>query len=46
TLLALDGQAEFEPVSLLEAKQFMRAILRHYLGEKPLHARSLFQAGH
>ncbi|MBU6191402.1 MAG: DNA repair protein RecO, partial [Betaproteobacteria bacterium] len=46
TLLALSGQAVFEPASLVEAKQFMRAVLRQYLGEKPLHARSLFQAGH
>lgn len=46
TLLALDGRIEFEPASLSEAKHFMRSVLRHYLGDRPLHARSLFQAGH
>ena len=45
TLLALAGETEFEPATLAEAKHFMRGILRHYLGDKPLHARSLFQHG-
>ena len=45
TLLALAGAIEFDPGTLAEAKHFMRAVLRHYLGDKPLHARSLFQRG-
>ena len=44
TILALGGLHEFSPDALLEAKRFMRGVLRQYLGDKPLHARSLFQA--
>ena len=41
-LLALAGEDAFTPETQAEAKRFMRAVLRHYLGDKPLHARSLF----
>jgi DNA repair protein RecO (recombination protein O) len=42
TLLALAGRLPLDETVLPEAKQFMRAVLTHYLGDRPLHARSLF----
>jgi DNA repair protein RecO (recombination protein O) len=43
TLLSLARESlESEPV-LDEAKQLMRVVLRHYLGERPLASRSLFR---
>jgi len=41
-LLALAGELAFTEETLAQAKHFMRGVLRHYLGEKPLHARTLF----
>ncbi len=41
-LLALSGGHSFTPETLAESKRFMRAVLKYYLGDKPLHARSLF----
>ena len=44
TLLALGGTGPLAGEVLVEAKRFMRAVLSHHLGERPLHARSLFTA--
>lgn len=42
TLLALGGHREFEEETLREAKHFMRQLLKHQLGDRPLNARTLF----
>ncbi len=42
TLLALGGARPLAPDVLPDAKRFMRALLAHHLGDRPLHARSLF----
>ncbi len=42
TLLALGGQRPLEAAVLPDAKRFMRALLAHHLGDRPLHSRSLF----
>lgn len=44
-LLALAGQLPFSPLLLAETKHFMRGVLKHHLGGKPLHARELFTGG-
>lgn len=44
TLLALDHDALHDECSLRESKRLMRAVLAHYLGDKPLQSRALFQA--
>jgi DNA repair protein RecO (recombination protein O) len=43
TLLALAAGALREETSLRESKKLMRAVLAHYLGDKPLRSRELFQ---
>lgn len=43
TLLALDHDALHDERSLRESKRLMRAVLAHYLGDRPLHSRALFQ---
>ncbi|HMM76903.1 MAG TPA: DNA repair protein RecO [Gammaproteobacteria bacterium] len=45
TLLALGGRRPLDAAVLPDAKRFMRALLAHHLGERPLHARSLFAGG-
>ncbi|MGE3775277.1 MAG: DNA repair protein RecO [Gammaproteobacteria bacterium] len=42
TLLALGGRRPLDAAVLPDAKRFMRALLAHHLGDRPLHARSLF----
>ena len=42
TLLALAGRLPLRESVLQDAKRFMRAVLNHHLGERPLHSRSLF----
>jgi DNA repair protein RecO (recombination protein O) len=44
TLAALSTGTLQEESSLRESKKLMRAVLAHYLGDKPLHSRELFQA--
>lgn len=43
TLLALGRLDLIDMQCLREAKRLMRAVLAHYLGDKPLHSRELFQ---
>lgn len=43
TLLALDKQDFSSPQVLRESKGFLRAILRYYLGDKPIKSRELFE---
>lgn len=43
SLLALHEERFATPESLGEAKNLLRQILAHYMGDKPLHARRLFQ---
>nr|VFK33388.1 MAG: DNA replication and repair protein RecO [Candidatus Kentron sp. MB]VFK35936.1 MAG: DNA replication and repair protein RecO [Candidatus Kentron sp. MB]VFK77569.1 MAG: DNA replication and repair protein RecO [Candidatus Kentron sp. MB] len=43
TLIAMDRESLHEPEQLREAKSLMRAILRGYLGEKPLASRMLYR---
>nr|VFJ53527.1 MAG: DNA replication and repair protein RecO [Candidatus Kentron sp. FW] len=43
TLIAIDRETLYEPEQLREAKVLMRAILRGYLGEKPLASRMLYR---
>jgi DNA repair protein RecO (recombination protein O) len=43
-LLALDGNLPLNEARLAEARPFMRRIMRHYLGDKPLKSRELFRA--
>lgn len=43
TLLALAGRIPFEGEGLREARDLMRRVLRHYLGERPLKSRELFR---
>jgi DNA repair protein RecO (recombination protein O) len=45
TLLALARERIDDEHALDEAKRLMRAVLRRYLGDKPLATRSLFRAG-
>ncbi len=45
TLLALAGRRPLDPTVLPDAKRFMRALLAHRLGDRPLHSRSLFAGG-
>lgn len=42
TLLALAGRLPLRESVLQDAKRFMRAVLNHHLGDRPLHSRSLF----
>ena len=42
TLLALAGRQPLREGILPDAKRFMRAVLNHRLGDRPLHSRSLF----
>jgi len=42
TLLALAGRMPLREPVLPDAKRFMRAVLNHHLGDRPLHSRSLF----
>jgi recombinational DNA repair protein (RecF pathway) len=42
TLLALAGRLPLRESVLPDAKRFMRAVLNHHLGDRPLHSRSLF----
>jgi DNA repair protein RecO (recombination protein O) len=44
TLLALAGSREFRAPQLHEAKQLMRFVLRHYIGDRPLASRALFRS--
>ncbi len=43
TLLALAADAPLEGASRREARHLMRSVLAHYLGDKPLKSRELFQ---
>ncbi|MEO5341987.1 MAG: DNA repair protein RecO [Gammaproteobacteria bacterium SHHR-1] len=43
-LLALAGELALDDELLTEARPFMRGILRHYLGSRPLKSRELFRA--
>lgn len=43
SLLALHEERFVTPETLGEAKNLLRQILAHYMGDKPLHARRLFQ---
>ena len=45
TLLALGRLDLTDAQCLREAKRLMRTVLAHYLGDKPLHSRALFQRG-
>lgn len=45
TLLALAGRQAFDADGAREARTLMRYILKHYLGDRPLKSRELFQAG-
>ncbi len=45
TLLALAGRRPLDAEVLPDAKRFMRALLAHRLGDRPLHTRSLFAGG-
>lgn len=42
TLLALAGRHALTAAVMADAKRFMRALLAHHLGDRPLHSRSLF----
>lgn len=42
TLLALAGRLPLRDDVLPDAKRFMRTVLNHHLGDRPLHSRSLF----
>lgn len=42
TLLALGGRRALDDDVLHDAKRFMRLLLGHHLGDRPLHSRSLF----
>lgn len=42
TLLAIAREQWSDPDSLRETKYLMRGVLRHFLGDKPLHSRRLF----
>ncbi|MCU0842147.1 MAG: DNA repair protein RecO [Thiobacillaceae bacterium] len=41
SLLAMAARDFSDPRTLAEAKQLMRALINHYLGDKPLHTRQL-----
>lgn len=41
TLLDMVAGDYSDPRTLVESKQFMRALINHYLGDKPLHTRQL-----
>jgi DNA repair protein RecO (recombination protein O) len=43
TLLAMAAEDYSDPGVLREAKQLMRMLLAHYLGDKPLHSRQLLR---
>lgn len=42
TLLALSGKLKFNETERMQARMLMRRILAHYLGERPLKSRELF----
>lgn len=42
TLLALDGRLPFSAAALVDAKRLLRRVIQHYIGDRPLAARSLF----
>ncbi|MBI5614754.1 MAG: DNA repair protein RecO [Gammaproteobacteria bacterium] len=44
-LLALGGETVLEADDLPHAKRLLRFVLRHYLGDKPLASRTLFEGG-
>jgi DNA repair protein RecO (recombination protein O) len=44
TLLALNGQGTLDELGLREARELTRRVLAHYLGDRPLKSRELFQA--
>jgi len=45
TLLALAGAQPLATAVLPQAKRFMRALLDHHLGDRPLHSRQLYASG-